>query len=187
MASVRIYGDSDVSKSHVALMERLETNTNVKVRNTASAFPTGPFATHRDVYVFAASVALAAGSPTPAEDMPSTSKADLPIKDEIFREAPGADELVTLMAIVADAPIPSSAAATPTDELRARVELIASDDLAERLKLLDRYAHAGFEIIRGNDKGNPRDALLAVLASVDLPSVQEFEPIDIDPVTYFLT
>ena len=185
MASVRIYAGTELSRSHVALMERLETNTNVKVKGTASAFPTGPFSTHRDVYVFAASVGLAAGEPVPVSDLPPTSKQDTTIHEDIFRSAPGAKELITLMVVVADASSPDGSDAS--EDLRSRVEMLADADLTDRLKLLDRFAYAGFEIIRDNDKGNPRDALLGVLASVDLPPVDEFQEIDIDPLTYFLT
>ena len=183
MATIRIYTGTSPEVSHVELQNRLETTKNSK--SIASAVPTGPFTTHRDVYVFAASVGLAAGSPTPVEDMPSTSEGDREIKAETFLEAPGARELVTLMAVVPDMTVGSES--EPNDELRQRIGLLADPDLSARLKLLDRYAHAGFEIIRSHEKGTVRDALLALLSVVEIPSADVAESPEIDPVAYFLT
>lgn len=185
MAVVRIFAGKDDERNHVSLMERLETNYNVKLRDTGSAFPTGPFSTHRDVYVFAASLGITSGEASPKDKMPPTSSNDITIKESIFREAPGAEELITLMALVSDSPIPISNDAT--DELRHRVELIAETDLTQRFDLLDRYAYAGFEIIRRHFHGAPRDALLAVLASVRLEEqIDEVGSTEIDPIAYFL-
>lgn len=183
MATVRIYAGNSPEVSHVELQDRLETTKNSK--SIASAVPTGPFTTHRDVYVFAVSVGIAAGSPTPVEDMPPTSAGDREIKAETLLEAPGARELVTLMAVVPEMTVDDES--DPEDELRQRIELLADPDLSTRLKLLDRYAHAGFEIIRSHEKGTVRDALLALLSVVEGPLVDAAESPEIDPVAYFLT
>jgi hypothetical protein len=121
----------------------------------------------REAYLFAVSIALAHGSATPEEEMPS-SRGAKSIAGDVFLRAKGAEELADVVVFATG----NREDATSDDELRRRVGLIARRSLdldAEVAGLLDRYAHAGFSWLAENreDEGSVRDLILTALEQID--------------------
>ncbi len=175
MASVRIY------PKHAPLVARLVTSANT--RSAAGAAATGPFQTLREAYVFAASIGIAAGTATDPSVMEKFKEESGHAISERILVADGAEELVTLMAM-----LPGGTDTEVTDELLTnRVGDLGNEDYTERFELLDRYAYAGLDAIAGEDGDLPvRDTLLACLAAIKPEIHGEAELGDIDAVEAYL-
>ena len=176
MAYVRIY------PPHAPLAARLITSANT--RSAAGAAATGPFGKLREAYVFAASLGIAAGTASDPSTMGKFKESSgHAIKEDIFLNSPGATELVTLMAL-----LPDGAHTEVTDELlKGRVLELGKTDYIERLEMLDRYAHAGFQIIADEDGDLPvRDTLLACLAKTKPEAHGDVDLAEIDAVEAYL-
>lgn len=176
MASVRIY------PKHAPLVARLVTSANT--RSAAGAAATGPFQTLREAYVFAASLGIAAGTATDPSVMEKFKESPgHAISENVFFVADGAEELVTLMAM-----LPDGTDTEVTDELlTSRVGDLGKEDYTERFELLDRYAYAGFDAIAREDGDVPvRDTMLACLATIKPVVHGEAELGDIDAVEAYL-
>jgi hypothetical protein len=176
MASVKIY------PSHAPLVARLVTSANT--RSAAAAAATGPFQTLREAYIFAASLGIAAGTAIDAGAMEKFKEGPgHAISENVFFVANGAEELVTLMAM-----LPEGTDTEVTDDLlTGRIGELGNEDYTERFESLDRYAYAGFEIIAGEDGDLlVRDTLLACLAKIKPEAHGEGVLADIDAVEAYL-
>jgi hypothetical protein len=141
-----------------------------KVGSQLGATATGPFREQRDAYVFAASIGIALGKPTPEEDLPKSRGRDtISIRDSVFFGADGAKEL-SLTAVL----LQGLEDADETElSLRRQLDDIAAGDLTLRFALLDRYAYSGFAWLRKymKDAGTIRDLVMEAIdkvVSVDL-------------------
>ncbi|MFI6176377.1 hypothetical protein ACIA8R_12670 [Nonomuraea sp. NPDC051191] len=156
MANVNIY------PAHKDILDTLVTSTRTK--SVAAETKTGPFKEMRDVYVFAASLAVALNRPTPADKMPTSKKDVVPIQDRVFLGAEGAEELAVAVVLTS-----SNGDAAARDSLRSQLDLLTDSKSGERFALLDRYAHAGFEWLlqHAPDEGSVRDLVLSAIDSVE--------------------
>jgi hypothetical protein len=157
-----------------------------KVASQLGATATGPFKEQRDAYVFAASIGIALGKPTPESEMPKSKKKEtIGIRDSVLFGAEGARELSLTAVLLQD---------LGTDDkseqgLRAQLEQIAEPDLSVRLALLDRYAYTGFGWLADymKDAGTIRELVMEAIdkvVGVDL-SPEDFLIGD-DPLAGFL-
>ncbi|MEU8076021.1 hypothetical protein AB0B31_11265 [Catellatospora citrea] len=156
MANVNIY------PAHRAVLDALITTG--KAKSIAAGTKTGPFREMRDAYVFAASLALAMNQPASADQMPETKKDVVPIQDRVFLGAEGAPELAAAAVLTS-----ADDGDVARESLRSQLDLLSEQQLAERLQLLDRYAFAGFEWLRvqQKDESGVRDLVLSAIDSVD--------------------
>ncbi|QDS88689.1 hypothetical protein EC9_28810 [Rosistilla ulvae] len=151
-----------------------------KVSSLAGSTKTGPFKDQRDAYVFAASIAMALNSPTPAESMPKAKKDNTSIRDSVFIGAAGAKELATAVALIAETDHD-----TVPQSLSCQLDLISEERMAERLELLDRFAHAGFKWLddRRSDESGIRDLMLTAMGEIDCVKMDESATEDVrDPL-----
>jgi hypothetical protein len=166
MANVTIYAE------HRDILDALITSG--KVASAAAATRTGPFKDQRDAYVFASSIALARRKPQPEAAMPTSKKGDVTaIRDSVFLGADGAEALAaTVVLIEQDDELSVEAA------LGRQLELLSEDGLQEQLTILDRYAYAGFEWLKQNqkDESTIRDLVLTAIDEIacveDVPAAQ---------------
>ncbi|MBB5871904.1 hypothetical protein F4553_005283 [Allocatelliglobosispora scoriae] len=156
MANVNIY------PAHRAILDSLITTG--KAKSVAAGTKTGPFREMREAYVFAASLALALNQPTPADQIPASKKDVLPIQDRVFLGAEGAVELAAAAVLTS-----ADDGDVARESLRSQLDLLSEQKLIERLALLDRYAYAGFEWLREQqkDESGVRDLVLSAIDSVD--------------------
>ncbi|MEU5222164.1 hypothetical protein AB0G55_05790 [Streptomyces toyocaensis] len=156
MANVNIYPD------HRDILDSLVTSG--KAKSAAAGTKTGPFKEMRDAYVFAATLAMALNQPTAAEEMPTSKRGVLPIQDRVFFGADGATEITAAVVLTSAAPDQ-----TIDYSLRSQMDLLASENMAEQLALLDRYAHAGFDWLRkhSQDESSIRDLVMTAIDTVE--------------------
>lgn len=148
-----------------------------KVASQMGATATGPFKEQRDAYVFAASIGLALGQPTPEAQMPKAKKKDtISIRDSVLFGADGAKEL-SLTAVLLQELDDSD---NPESGLRVQLDDIADPDFATRFALLDRYAYAGFSWLAGymKDVGTIRELVMEAIDKV--------VSVDLDPEDYLV-
>ncbi|MGW5339849.1 hypothetical protein ACWEQD_15710 [Rhodococcus pyridinivorans] len=176
MANVTIYPE------HRDILDALI--STAKTSSVAAATRTGPFTAQRDAYVFAASLALALGSPQEEDHMPRSRKDITTIRDSVFLGADGADALtftVSLIEAYADESI--------NDGLARQLNSLTEEMLQDRFTLLDRYAYAGFEwLIRNQrDESSVRDLILTTLNEVSCVESAPAEVADVhDPLLEML-
>ena len=177
MASVHIY------KEHQDILNGLITSN--KVGSTLGATETGPFKENRDAYVFAASIGLALGSPTPVDQMPKSKAKGLAIRDSVFLGSKGAEELSLTVTLVQELNMDDDAETA----LKEQLETLTDGDHTARFAILDRYAHAGFAWLDSyqGDTASIRDL---VLEAIDTVAGTDYDPEDFlgasDPLGSFL-
>lgn len=156
MANANIYS------IHRDILDTLVTTS--KAKSLAAATKTGPFSEMRDAYVFAASLAVAMNRPTPVENMPESKKDALQIQDRVFLGADGAVELVSIVALTS-----ADVDDMTRETLHFQLDLLSEEKRAERLALLDRYAHAGFDWLKQHeqDESGVRDLILSAIESME--------------------
>jgi len=162
MANVYIYAE------HREILDDLITSN--KVASQLGATATGPFKEQRDAYVFAASMGMALGGPTPETSMPRSKKGAIDIRDNVFWGSKGARELAVTAVLLQS----QGDRGTSDAGLRGQLEEIANEsDAGPRLALLDRYAFAGFSWLkeRKKDLSTTRDLVMEAIdkiASVEI-------------------
>ncbi|WP_338767815.1 hypothetical protein V7968_02375 [Nocardia vulneris] len=156
MANVNIYS------VHTNILDTLVATG--KAKSVAAATKTGPFSEMRDAYVFAASIAVAMNQPTPSDKMPSSKKDAIAIQDRVFIGAEGAVELAAAVALTS-----ADYDEISREMLHIQLELLSEEKKGERMALLDRYAHAGFEWLKQHerDESGVRDLILSAIENVE--------------------
>ena len=156
MASVWIYPE------HKELLDQLISTS--KVGSAAGATKTGPFKEQREAYVFAASIGLALGEPSKAEDLASIPRRKkTEIRDTVFMGTSGADELSYATKLIVD-----EMGRDSIDQLHEALSSISQEALPERLSVLDRFAHAGFNWLleMQEDSASITDLVLSAIREV---------------------
>jgi hypothetical protein len=156
MASVNIYPE------HRDIIDALITSG--KVASVAAGTKTGPFKDQRDAYVFAASIAMAINSPTPAGKMPTSRKGVTPIRDSVFLGASGAKDLCLVASLLDE-----RAEESVEESLVRQLDMIADSNLVGQFELLDRYAHAGFSWLAKHqeDESTIRDLVFTAIDQIE--------------------
>lgn len=157
MASVNIYAE------HREVLDGLI--SSAKVGSQLGAVATGPFKDQRDAYVFAASIGIALGKPTPVADMPKSKKKEtIAIRDSVLFGAEGAKEVSITAVLLQELDDADSTEAG----LRTQLDQIADGDLAARFAILDRYAYSGFTWLATyvKDAGTIRELVMEAIDKV---------------------
>ena len=176
MAYVYIY------PKHRSVLDGLITSS--KVSSQLGAIATGPFKDQRDAYVFAASIGLALGTPTPETSMPKSKTDSISIKDSVFLGAAGATEL----SLVAPLLRGLSDDDDTENALRMQLKAVADRDDTARFALLDRYAYAGFCWLddSANDTATVRELVMEAIDKIIATDIDVNDLIIDDPLTGFL-
>ena len=150
-----------VYEEHVKILNELL--STARTRSVEAGAETGPFQDIRSAYVFAASLGLALGEPTPKSEMPENKKQGREIADHTFFGTRGAKEVSLVAALVVDLDIDDV-----KSELRRRLELIGDGGLGDRLAILDRYAHAGFKWLDSHrdDEDSVRSLIFRAISEI---------------------
>ena len=112
--------------------------------------------------------------------MPKSKKDNTSIRDSVFVGAAGAKEIEIAVALVVD-----TEHDTTDKSLSYQLDLISEEHMAERLELLDRFAHAGFKWLneRRSDESGIRDLMLSAIGEIDCVKSDESATGDVhDPL-----